>query len=104
MISPLALIPEAEEEQEPAPDVTGMLETARALCYRLQGETHLAVRRALILALIVNPTQNAVRAMLRRAGDEDVHLRAQVLTILRLMPEALEAPSWKTSWPTKTGW
>lgn len=90
MKSPLALIPKADDEGPPVPDVTGMLETARALCNRLQGETHRAVRQAVILTLIVNPAQNAIHAMLRRADAEDATLRAQVLTILRLLPEALD--------------
>lgn len=90
MKSPLALIPKAEDEVPPAPDVTGMLETARALCNRLQGETHRAVRQAVILTLIVNPTQNAIHAMLRQPGQEDAPLRAQLLAILSLVPEALE--------------
>lgn len=90
MHSPLALIPRADEEGPPAPDVTGMLETARTLCSRLPGETHRAVRQAVILALIVNPTQNAVQALLRQPGHAEATLRDQLLALLRLMPEAIE--------------
>lgn len=90
MHSPLALIPKADEEGPPAPDVTGMLETARTLCSRLPGETHRAVRHAVILTLIVNPTQTAIQALLRQPDHAEATLRNQLLALLRLMPEAIE--------------
>lgn len=73
-----------------SPDINGMLVTARTLCKYLEGEAHKTVRRAIIVALVVNPTQNAIHATLPQCGTEDAILRAQVVTILRLMPEALE--------------